>query len=682
MLGGQRPVHRGAHAGGADLRVQGLPDHVRRRRCRRPTTCPLFAEHDSLYRWLLKGTAPRPEDRFQTRRGDARPAARRAARRHRARRRRRGHPQHAVAPVRDAGGRRRRARLERPAAAGRRRRRPDGARGWPTSRPTTRRRAMLAFDQAPEQTVGGARRPRRTRRSSCDQRGPAPRRPPSRSSPPTRGSGAACGCTGLAALQAQRRADGRRRVQRGVRAAARRAGAEAGAGPGVRAGGRDGGGRADVRAVRPQRRGVRRAGAVRPGPPRGGGGPARRGARPRSTASRPPAGPTATPAASGPMLLAAAIDDDQAARRPRRGGRRAATQATMDPQARSRPAHPDPRLGAATRAADNGAEPIGAIAGVRGRRAVAAHAASKRPTATRPARRRPGASASGSSTRPTPSGRRDARMTDGEPHRQRRVDGACPSCGAPVAAGDAFCESCGAHAAARRAPAAGASWRRHQRRRRTPPARDATARPRRRPPAGGGVRGVRRRRSLDDGFCGTCGARRAQRARSLERAPSAVGRRRVRQGHRPRPQRGRDGAGGDADGDARRARRLRRGHHARPTATAPAWPRHVPRAPSCSSPRSAGARRAGRGASIERLAQGAHRGGGAGQRRRRRRRPHAGRPAGAAVVHVRRRGASPATCSAWPGAATRAPTGCPTTRHGAAAHRRPLARHRDDPPRA
>ncbi len=27
---------------------------------------PLFAEHDSLYRWLLKGTAAKPEDRFQT----------------------------------------------------------------------------------------------------------------------------------------------------------------------------------------------------------------------------------------------------------------------------------------------------------------------------------------------------------------------------------------------------------------------------------------------------------------------------------------------------------------------------------------------------------------------------------------------------------------------------------------
>ncbi len=31
-----------------------------------PEEVALFAEHDSLYRWLLKGTATRPEDRFQT----------------------------------------------------------------------------------------------------------------------------------------------------------------------------------------------------------------------------------------------------------------------------------------------------------------------------------------------------------------------------------------------------------------------------------------------------------------------------------------------------------------------------------------------------------------------------------------------------------------------------------------
>ena len=31
-----------------------------------PDAVPLFAEHDSLYRWLLRATSPRPEDRFQS----------------------------------------------------------------------------------------------------------------------------------------------------------------------------------------------------------------------------------------------------------------------------------------------------------------------------------------------------------------------------------------------------------------------------------------------------------------------------------------------------------------------------------------------------------------------------------------------------------------------------------------
>ena len=31
-----------------------------------PTDVPVFAQYDSLYRWLLKGTAPQPEDRFQS----------------------------------------------------------------------------------------------------------------------------------------------------------------------------------------------------------------------------------------------------------------------------------------------------------------------------------------------------------------------------------------------------------------------------------------------------------------------------------------------------------------------------------------------------------------------------------------------------------------------------------------
>jgi serine/threonine-protein kinase PknG len=31
-----------------------------------PNDVPVFAQHDSLYRWLLRGTAPQPEDRFQS----------------------------------------------------------------------------------------------------------------------------------------------------------------------------------------------------------------------------------------------------------------------------------------------------------------------------------------------------------------------------------------------------------------------------------------------------------------------------------------------------------------------------------------------------------------------------------------------------------------------------------------
>ena len=93
---------------------------------RAPTRSPMFAEHDSLYRWLLKGTAPRPEDRFQSADEMRDQLRRRAARRHRAGHRR-GHPEHAVAPVRDAGGGRRGAVVERSATARSHRRRPDGA---------------------------------------------------------------------------------------------------------------------------------------------------------------------------------------------------------------------------------------------------------------------------------------------------------------------------------------------------------------------------------------------------------------------------------------------------------------------------------------------------------------------------------------------------------------------------
>ena len=56
----------GAHAGAAVHRLQGLPEHVLAHAARRRTTVPLFAAHDSLYRLLLKGTAPEPDDRFQS----------------------------------------------------------------------------------------------------------------------------------------------------------------------------------------------------------------------------------------------------------------------------------------------------------------------------------------------------------------------------------------------------------------------------------------------------------------------------------------------------------------------------------------------------------------------------------------------------------------------------------------
>ena len=65
-----------------------------------------------------------------------------------------------------------------------------------------------------------------------------------------------------------------------------------------------------------------------------------------------------------------------------------------------------------------------------------------------------------------------------------------------------------------------------------------------------------------------------------------------------------------------------------------------------------------------------------------RRRPDTRRPAGAAVVHVRRRRRGRRRSPPWPGAATRAPTGCRDDGDGAAADGRPLAGHRDDRGRA
>ena len=63
-VGGLRHLHDRAHPDGAGDGVPRLPEHVRRRRCRRSTETPLFQQHDSLYRLLAKACAPDPADRF------------------------------------------------------------------------------------------------------------------------------------------------------------------------------------------------------------------------------------------------------------------------------------------------------------------------------------------------------------------------------------------------------------------------------------------------------------------------------------------------------------------------------------------------------------------------------------------------------------------------------------------
>ena len=192
-IGRQRHVHRRPNAGRVDLRVQGLPEHASRPRCRRPNDVPIFAEHDSLYRWLLKGTAPQPEDRFQTAEemrdqllgvlSEVTAATHRGS----------GHPQHAVASVRHARRRRRSASIGSDLPDGRRD--PlDPMAAWLASvtadDPADRLQALAS---APEQTVG-----------RCDGqrlRGAGERDQLQQASTiadtilgPIRGTGAACGC--------------------------------------------------------------------------------------------------------------------------------------------------------------------------------------------------------------------------------------------------------------------------------------------------------------------------------------------------------------------------------------------------------------------------------------------------------------------------------------------------------
>ena len=59
-------VHGGADAGGPLHRLPRVSGNASITRCRGPDSVPLFAQFDSLYQFLLKGTAPNPEDRFQS----------------------------------------------------------------------------------------------------------------------------------------------------------------------------------------------------------------------------------------------------------------------------------------------------------------------------------------------------------------------------------------------------------------------------------------------------------------------------------------------------------------------------------------------------------------------------------------------------------------------------------------
>ncbi len=324
---------------------------------------PVFAEHDSLYRWLLKGTAPRPEDRFQSAEemrdqllGVLRDVTSTASSTVT-----RSTPSQLFETPAVAGDQLSWSDLPRLITS------PDDPMATylanvTATDPSSR---MVAYDRAPEQSTAvlvarayaalELRQPGTAEAASAEVLAADPWE--------WRG----VWMHGLAALLSNDAAAAVERVQRGLRAAARRAGAQAGARPGLRAVRRDGRGPADVRPVRPQRRGVRRPGAVRHRPPRRRVGPARRGAR------RARAHPGHQPGLRRrpPPARRAARRGHRRRPRPRRSGRgggRAGRVVDGRPGAQ-RPAHPDPRLGARPRAPAR-PEPGGAHRRRPGRRAV------------------------------------------------------------------------------------------------------------------------------------------------------------------------------------------------------------------------------------------------------------------------------------------------------------------------
>ncbi len=316
-----------------DLRVQGLPDEVPRRPARAPTRSPIFAEHDSLYRWLLKGTAPSPEDRFQSAEemrdqllGVLRDVTAQAAGAVT-----RSTPSHLFETPAVAGEELSWNELPRLTASA-----DDPMAAVPGQRHGHRARgADAGLRPCPRAVHGGPRGPGlHGARAASAGHGPGGRRTDPHGGPV---GVARCVAAGSCRAAGQRRAVRGERVQRRVRATARRAGTEAGVGPGVRARRRDGGGPTDVRPVRAQRRGVRRAGAVRHRPPRGELRPARRGV---GRAGAHPGHEPGLRRRPPPARRAARGDDRRRPRprRPRRGGHRAGPGVDGGPGAQ-RPAH-------------------------------------------------------------------------------------------------------------------------------------------------------------------------------------------------------------------------------------------------------------------------------------------------------------------------------------------------------
>ena len=567
--------------------VPRLPDAPTSPRCRRSTRRRCSSEYDSLYRLLLKACAPDPADRFAVGRRAARAAARRAAR-------------------------------------GRRRRRATGAAEHSTSSAAVRRRRTVADDSldwqdlpAPAHRRRATRRRRGCARVSIDDPGAAPGgaasgaggQPPRCCSPgraPRSRPGSSTGSTTRSRAAAGRRPVG---VARGLDVGPRRARAAAdwreaqsafnavyGQVPGelapklALAFACETGGdtdvaeelyvvcaRTDANYIAPAAFGLARI--------RAGRGRRRRARSRRSTSCpstsralhrrRGGAGPGCSPsrAVACPSLAAAldsieslTIDPRRPVALPRRGAQRGAgpgaSRTGADTTVRHRRARPRPSRPCAT----GSRRPTATWPGSRPSR-------EERVAPRRPGQRGPPLDAAMTSTTGREAGA-SARPATALP---------CPSCASPVAAGERFCEACGADLGAsargrRAAPAPTAAGRPARRRAATAPdGRTAAAVPR--------VRRRGRRRRLLHAVRGQGRRARATTSPSSRRrgsaacATAASGTPATRTPSRSPP--GPSRAAAPCSSSAT-------GSRPRPTPTSPAWPRPGPRATCWPARRAAG----------------------------------------------------------------------------------------------